>query len=211
MAARKKQELLRESVEVKSLPGPPHFIAGADVHFGRRSNLAHCAICVVEAKTLELAASVLASVPVEVPYVPGLLSFRELDPVLAAFASLPEPPDVLLLDGHGLTHPRRFGLACHAGVELQLPTVGCAKSALVGRADDLGEEVGAIADVYVGGSIMGALLRSRRRANPLHVSVGHRITLDEAVSVVTTCLDGYRIPKPLRLAHQRARAAARVD
>ena len=207
-AARATQERLRPQLEIAPLTSPPQLVAAADVHFMRGSKLACSAICVFAIDSLDLVDSAVARLEVDVPYQPGYLSFRELGPIEAAFSGLARPPDVLLLDGHGLAHPREFGLACHAGVSLDLPTIGCAKSVLCGTSWPLADEHLAQSDLCIGPKVAGRVLRSRIGVKPLYVSVGHRITLPEATAIVAGCLDGFRIPKPQRLAHRMARAAA---
>ncbi len=199
---------MRPQLEIAPLTSPPQLVAAADVHFMRGSKLACCAICVFAIDSLDLVESAVARLEVDVPYQPGYLSFRELGPIEAAFSGLARPPDVLLLDGHGLAHPREFGLACHAGVSLDLPTIGCAKSVLCGTSWPLADEHLAQSDLCMGPKVVGRVLRSRIGVKPLYVSVGHRITLPEATAIVAGCLDGFRIPKPQRLAHRMARAAA---
>ena len=206
--ARILQERLRARVRIQSLGFHPQRLAGVDVHFDRAGNRAWGAVCVVDAADLEVLECQVAAAAVEVPYQPGYLSFRELPAVKAALEQLAVPPDLLLLDGQGIAHPRRFGLACHAGVELELPAIGCAKSRLCGTFAEPPRDALSQTDLHDRGELVGRVLRSRSAVRPLFVSVGHRITLEEAVAVVISCLDGYRIPRPLRLAHQRARAAA---
>jgi deoxyribonuclease V len=146
------------------------------------------------------------------PYIPGLFTFRELPPLLAAFARLRRVPDALLFDGHGLAHPRRFGLACHAGLLLDRPAVGCAKSILVGEAEAVAERRGSRARLVHGGEELGAVLRTRDGVAPVFVSIGHRVDLDSAVELVLDCGGRYRLPEPLRLAHQAtAEAMRRLD
>jgi deoxyribonuclease V len=114
-------------------------------------------------------------------------------------------PDVLIVDGHGLAHPRRFGLACHLGVLLDIPTIGCAKSILVGEARDLGKEVGSTAELISDEEMLGVALRTRREVKPVYVSIGHRIDIDSAVQIVLSCGKGYRLPEPIRRAHSIAK------
>jgi deoxyribonuclease V len=184
-------------------------VVGIDVHFGSDGERAWGSACVVSGPDLQVIECKLAAAPVDFPYRPGYLSFRELPAVRAVLAELSEPPDLLLLDGHGVAHPRRFGLACHVGVEFDLPAIGCAKSRLCGRFVEPDAPARSRSGLKDGGELLGAVLRSRAAVRPIFVSVGHRITLDQAVEAVIGCLDGYRIPLPLRIAHNRARAAAR--
>jgi len=136
------------------------------------------------------------------PYVPGLLSFREAPAVLAALRKLQQRPDVLILDGQGLAHPRRMGLACHVGVLADLPTVGCAKSRLCGTFVEPGAHRGDRSDLTDGDDVIGAVLRTRDNVRCVYISVGHRADLEDAVALVLACCRRYRLPEPSRLAHQ---------
>ena len=187
---------------------PPSVAAGADLHIRRSDGIGIATVVAVSVPDLEVLELVTAMSPVDSPYVPGLLSFRELPPLLAAFAELQVEPDVVLVDGHGRSHPRRFGLVCDLGLELDVPTVGCAKSRLVGEAGAVGSSVYATADLVHKGELVGTLMRSKARCSPLYISIGHRIALENAVQVVSENLDGYKLPIALRLAHESARESA---
>lgn len=208
--ARELQERLRRRVRIEPLPAAPRRVVGIDVHFESGGERAWGSACVVSSPDLQVIECKVAEATVDFPYLTGYLSFRELPAVRAVLAELSEPPELLLLDGHGIAHPRRFGLACHAGVEFDLPAVGCAKSRLCGRFADPDPAARSQTDLTDGEELLGKVLRSRTGVRPLFVSVGHRITLDQAVQAVIGCLDGYRIPLPLRMAHNRARSAART-
>ena len=171
---------------------PPSVAAGADLHIRRSDGIGIATVVAVSVPDLEVLELVTAMSPVDSPYVPGLLSFRELPPLLAAFAELQVEPDVVLVDGHGRSHPRRFGLVCDLGLELDVPTVGCAKSRLVVHK----------------GELVGTLMRSKARCSRLYISIGHRIALENPVQVVSENLDGYKLPIALRLAHESARESA---
>ena len=132
------------------------------------------------------------------PYVPGLLSFRESPVLIAAFARLRTEPDVILIDGHGRAHPRLFGIACHIGVLFDKPTIGCAKSLLVGEHDEPGQIGGATVPLVLRGEQVGTVLRTRDGVKPIYVSTGHRVSLASAVEIARNCCDGFRIPKPTR-------------
>lgn len=176
--------------------------AGGDVAFLRDGR--HCAAgvvvwdiaarCVVESQS--------AVAAVAFPYVPGLLSFREAPALLAAIAKLQCRPDAFLFDGQGYAHPRRFGLACHLGVLLNAPSVGCAKSRLIGRHSDPAFRRGSRRLLRDRGEIIGSVLRTRNGAKPMHVSVGHRMNLEAVIRLVLRCGNGYRLPEPTRLADQ---------
>jgi len=146
----------------------------------------------------------VAELPVAFPYVPGLLSFRELPAVLAALAGLAQPPDLLLVDGQGLAHPRRFGIACHLGVLTGLPCIGVAKTRLVGVHEPVPDRRGAWVPLHDRGEVIGAVLRSRVGVKPIYVSVGHRLSLRRAVEWVMACTGRYRLPQTTRAAHALA-------
>jgi deoxyribonuclease V len=147
--------------------------------------------------------------PLRFPYVPGLLSFRELPLIVGAWERLGTRPDVLIFDGQGIAHPRRFGIACHGGVLFDVPSIGCAKSILVGRHEPLAPERGARAPLEHRGEIVGMAIRLRDRVNPVYVSPGHLIDLDTAVDVVLSVSAGYREPETTRRAHKLVNDARR--
>lgn len=163
--------------------------------------------------TLDAAGAVLATAAetrrADFPYVPGYLGFREVPALHAAWQRLAEKPDLILVDGHGAAHPRGFGVACHLGLVLGVPTIGVAKSLLVGQAEP-GPEPGAAAPILWKGRQLGIALRTRRRAGPLYVSTGHRIGLATALAVVQAACDGRRLPVPIRAAHDAANVARRA-
>ena len=176
-------------------------VAGVDVSSARFGAAVHAAVVVYDLDTSALVASAAASLETAFPYVPGLLSFRELPVVLEAFRHLSIVPDVVLVDGQGIAHPRRLGIASHLGLWLDLPTIGCAKSRLCGEHDQLGTLRGAWARLMDGADEIGRVLRTRDRVRPLFVSPGHRVGLERAVQIVLACGRGYRLPEPTRLAH----------
>jgi deoxyribonuclease V len=146
----------------------------------------------------------VVELPVTFPYIPGLLSFREAPVGLAAISALETRPDLLLVDGHGLAHPRRCGIACHLGLLLDLPTIGCAKSILVGQAEEPGPNPGDWTPLDNRGETIGAALRTRPKTRPIYVSIGHRVSLASAIALVSQCGRGYRLPEPTRLADRIA-------
>ena len=196
------QNDLRRRVLCTPLLAGVHTVAGVDV--GIHDNTARAAVVVLSYPELALLDKVTANMPVAFPYVPGLLAFRECPTVLSAFDKLAVIPDLIVVDGHGLAHPRRFGLACHLGVLLDRPTIGCAKSRLVGTHDEPGREAGAWAPLVDGGEQIGGVLRTKDGVRPLYVSIGHRVDLESAVHWVLACCRGYRLPETSRLAHQAA-------
>ena len=201
------RDLASQVIDSGSIRGP-YLAAGADLHIRRSDGMGIATVVMVSVPELSVVEKASAAVPVEFPYIPGLLSFRELPALIEVFSRLRTPPDVALVDGHGRSHPRRFGLACHLGLELDLPTVGCAKSRLTGYLGKLGAGAGSTADLELDGERIGIALRSKKRCNPLFVSVGHKIDLDHALEVVKANLDGYKIPRALRLAHIMAKSNA---
>ena len=202
------QDRLQSQVKVEPLPIEGiHRVAGVDASYTR--NMACAAAVMFDFHSLENIEKAVAEVPLEFPYIPGLLSFREAPGILAAIEQLSESPDVLIVDGHGLAHPRRFGLACHLGIWLDLPTIGCAKSILVGDLDPLGEKVGSTANLTLGNELLGVALRTRLNVKPVFLSIGHRMDLVSAIQIVLACGKGYRLPEPTRQAHTLANEACK--
>jgi deoxyribonuclease V len=186
-------------------------VAGADVSYRRWQEALHVGIVVLAWPELTLVERVGLETRSPFPYVPGLLSFRELPPLLEAWERLSVRPDVLLCDGHGRAHPRRCGLACHCGLVLDLPTVGCAKSLLVGACDALGATRGSTAALRDGDEVIGLAVRTRSGVKPVYVSVGHRCRLEDAAALVLGCGRGRRLPEPTRLAHDWVNALRKAD
>jgi deoxyribonuclease V len=201
------QRELAARVDVARPLGRVRTVAGCDVSYNKRSPVLYAAVVVVRVPGFEVVEQVVATATVTFPYVPGLLSFREIPPLLAAFRRLTAKPDVVLLDGQGLAHPRRFGLACHLGLWLNRPTVGCAKSRLIGEYSEPGLDAGDASPLVDRGEQVGVVLRTRARVKPAFVSPGHRIDRAGAVEVVRKTLSGFRMPAPTRLAHVAANAA----
>lgn len=202
--ARAIQQELRTRVVQEDAFGSVRHIAGVDVGFEDQKRITRAAVVVLDAATLEPIESRVARLPTAFPYVPGLLSFREVPAILAALDELRTRPDLILCDGQGIAHPRRFGVACHLGVLTDIPCIGVAKSRLVGTHADPGPDKGTRTDLIDGEERIGVVLRSRDRVRPLYVSVGHRVGLDTAVEQVMNCLTRYRLPEPTRLADRIA-------
>ncbi len=202
--AKKVQEQLRSRVNSETPLDWDRIrlVAAADVSFSRKSPVLFGAVVLVHFPELTLHSVYYRQAEARFPYVPGFLSFREAPVLLEIFDALPVVPDVLLCDGQGVAHPRFFGLASHLGLLLDLPTVGCAKSLLVGEFEPPGVEKGSFTPIHFQGREVGAALRTRRGVQPVYVSVGHKITLPDALELVLKCSPRYRIPEPLRLAHQ---------
>jgi deoxyribonuclease V len=194
------QEQLRQQVRLRADLGPVRRVAGVDVGF--REGQARAAVVILSFPELEVVERARAEVPVTFPYVPGLLSFREGPAVLAAFQRLTLQPDLVLFDGQGLAHPRRLGLACHMGLLLDLPSIGCAKSRLCGTHEELGPEKGEWVPLFDGDEVIGAVVRSRTGTRPLYVSPGHRVDLETSIHYVLACCTRYRLPETTRWAHR---------
>jgi len=201
--ARILQDQLREQVVAEDRFGAIKRVAGADAHYG--SGRIWAAIVVTEFPDLVVLESALVSRPVAFPYVPGFLAFREAPAMLDALDRLSLKPDLLLADGHGLAHPRRFGLACHLGVLGDLPTIGVAKSRLIGVYEEPGSDRGASSELVDNGQTIGVVLRTRNAVRPVFVSVGHRASLKAAADFVIRCTRRFRIPEPIRAADRLSR------
>ena len=202
------QRRLAAQVVREGEPRDVRRVAGADIAIDRERGRGIGAVVVLSYPELDVVEVAVEEAPLTFPYIPGLLSFREAPVLAAAFARIAGPIDLLLVDGQGLAHPRRFGLACHLGLLLDLPAIGCAKSRLVGEHDTPGEAVGSRADLIDHGKdsseLIGSVLRTRAGVKPLFISLGHRIGLAEAEAWVLRCGGGYRLPQPTRLADQAA-------
>ena len=195
------QHELRSRITIHPLEGEPRFVAGADLSFDKGSDTVFAGIVVLAFPSLEKVEERGLRTTATFPYVPGLLSFREAPAILQVWEQLEHTPDVLMLDGQGLAHPRRFGIACHLGLCLQIPTIGCAKSLLVGQFEALGEAKGSSAPLIHRQETVGAAVRTKNKVTPIFVSPGNDCDLDSAVSLVLRCDGGYRVPEPTRQAH----------
>jgi len=198
------QKRLRRRVVRRWDGRPLRLVAAADVHFPA-PGISRAALVTLSFPDLRPVESVVRDTPTVFPYIPGLLSLREIPPLLEAWKHLARLPDLVLCDGHGIAHPRGLGVASHLGLTLDIPVIGCAKSHLFGICAEPGPERGERAPVRDrSGRTIGAVVRTRARTRPVYVSVGHRIDLRTAVRIVLACCTRYRIPLPLRLAHQAA-------
>ncbi len=196
------QNELRKLVIPKPTQASPRVVAGVDVSV--RGGSVRAAVVTLSIDDFSLLETKIAVRPARFPYIPGLLAFREAPVILDAFCKLKSSPDIMLVDGHGTAHPRRFGLACHIGVELDLPSIGCAKTRLVGRHRDPADRKGAFTDLVFKDEVVGRVVRTREGVKPVYVSIGHKVDLDTAVSVTIRCLTRYRLPEPIRRAHKAA-------
>jgi len=186
------------------VPANITYVAGVDISAEDKDGLATAAVVVLDYPQLDVAEVKTARKKPNFPYIPGLLSFRESPLIVAALEKLTLTPDLILVDGQGLAHPRRFGIACHLGLLADLPTIGCAKSILRGRHQTLEEEAGSFAELVDKGEVVGAALRTRTKVSPVYVSVGHKLDLTSAIKWTLACCRGYRLPEPTRLAHNAA-------
>jgi deoxyribonuclease V len=203
------QARLRSRVERADRIGEVRRVAGVDVGFEQDGRVTRAAVAVLDYPGLALADQAVARVATRFPYVPGLLSFREIPAVLAAFERLRAPPDLILYDGQGIAHPRRFGIASHLGLVLDCPSIGVAKTRLIGAHRTPPDRRGAwtpLLDTGEGDSAetIGAVLRTRKGVKPLYVSIGHRVSLATAVRWTMACCTGYRLPETTRWAHRLA-------
>ncbi len=196
------QEKLSKRVRSVPFEVEPRLVAGVDCAFSPDGSQVIAGVVVWDRPARRIVEQVIGRRRCRFPYVPGLLSFRELPAVLAAFRKLRSEPQVILCDAHGLAHPRRFGLACHLGLWLARSTIGCAKSRLCGEHDQPSARRGSWAPLVDRGECVGAVLRTRDSVKPLYISAGHRCDLDSAVRIVLSCGGGYRLPEPTRAAHR---------
>lgn len=180
------------------------FIAGVDISVNQAQGVATGAVVVLQYPELGVVETKVVNGKLDFPYIPGLLSFREAPLILVTCQGLTLTPDLILIDGQGIAHPRRLGLASHLGLFLNTPTVGCAKSLLCGEHEPPGEEPGSYAEIVDGGETVGVALRTKLGVKPIYVSIGHKINLESAIYWVLKCCRGYRLPEPTRLAHLAA-------
>jgi deoxyribonuclease V len=198
------QEQLRDQVISYDDLGAVKYVAGVDIGFINNYAISQAAIAILSYPELELIEQAIARIPTAFPYVPGYLSFREIPAILAAFPQLKITPDLILCDGQGYAHPRRFGLACHLGVLLDIPTIGVAKSLFIGQHADVPLTKGSWQPLLDQDETIGVVLRSRTKVKPIYVSTGHRISLPTAIEYVMGCLTKYRLPETTRWADRLA-------
>lgn len=180
------------------------YVAGVDMGFEEGGTVSRAAVAVLSFPELQLQEQAIARRPTTFPYIPGFLSFREIPAVLDALEKITTIPDLILCDGQGIAHPRRFGIACHLGVLIDMPTIGVAKSLFVGKHDELPVEKGSWQPLRYKGETIGVVLRSRTGVKPLYVSPGHRISLPTAIDYVLRCTTKYRLPETTRWADKLA-------
>jgi deoxyribonuclease V len=203
------QERLRPFVIRQDKLGQVRQVAGVDIGFLQKNTITRAAVAVLSYPDLGFVEHVVVHRPTSFPYVPGLLSFREAPAALEALAQLEIRPDLLLCDGHGLAHPRRFGLACHIGLLSGIPSIGVAKTRLIGQHEPVSESRGSWQPLMHEGGTVGAVLRTRARVKPVYVSIGHRISLETAINYVIACTPKFRLPETTRWAHRLASGQAK--
>ena len=199
------QKRLAADISRENTSLQPRLIAGVDISVRRGRETATGSIVVMTYPGLEIVETRVAQGRLDFPYIPGLLSFREIPLTLAAFNMLKVIPDLIFVDGQGIAHPRRIGIASHLGLILDIPTIGCAKSLLCGKYEEPGEKPGSHTAIIDKGETIGAALRTRQGVKPVFVSIGHKIDLPTAIKWVEKCCRGYRLPEPARMAHQAAK------
>lgn len=196
------QEELASRIVLEDQLDTVRYVAGVDMAINEENEQAHAAVVLLTYPELVVVERHIYEEPLRMPYIPGLLSFREAPCVLGAFSKLRQRPDLVMVDGQGIAHPRRMGIAAHLGLWLELPTIGCAKSILVGTYNktQLGEEAGSHVPLVYKKDVIGAVVRTRTRVNPMIISPGHKISLETSITYVLACSKGYRLPEPTRLA-----------
>jgi deoxyribonuclease V len=198
------QKKLQADVKLVRLAKQPMLVGGCDVSMNRFAKEGFAGFVTLSYDTLECVDHAVAKEAIPFPYIPGLLSFREIPMLLSAWKKLKQKPDVLIVDGVGIAHPRRLGIASHLGLVLDIPTIGCAKGVLYGTYTEPGNTPGSVSYMYDKVNkteVIGAALRTRRNVKPVFISPGHKITLEESIAIVGKCMGRYRIPEPTRLAH----------
>ena len=202
LQARQLQEKLTGRVSLRTLRKKAEFVAGLDCSLDKGRGLIFAAAVVFSFPELELVETATARMPLSFPYVPGLLSFRESPVCLEAVKKVQTPVDLWLIDGQGIAHPRRLGLASHLGLFLNTPTIGCAKSRLIGTYDEPGTSKGDFSWLYDKDEKIGAVVRTRNNVKPLFISPGHLCSFDDAINYTLACTTKCRLPEPTRIAHQ---------
>ncbi|WP_310688177.1 deoxyribonuclease V [Aliifodinibius sp. S!AR15-10] len=198
------QEELRNKIELESLDLDQGIktVGGADISFNRGSNRVHAGIVVLSLPNLEVKARSLISTEVDFPYIPGLLAFREIPALMEAWEQCRQKPDVLLLDGHGIAHPRRMGIATHFGILANHPTIGCAKNVLTGSYEEPDTEKGKYSYLMEANEKIGIVLRSRTNVNPIYISPGHKTDFEDTLAIVGKALSRYKLPETTRATHR---------
>lgn len=195
------QKEMRHQLRLQPLQKEIKTIAGADISFNKYSTTVYAGIVVMHFPSLQVIKTSGITDETTFPYIPGLLAFREVPALSKAWNGLKQKPDVLVLDGHGIAHPRRMGIAAHFGVAMQTTTMGCAKSLLTGKYIEPGMEAGSVTDLFHKDELIGKVLRTKKNVKPVFISPGNLMTMDESLELIKKCVGKYRIPEPTRLAH----------
>lgn len=198
------QETLKSQVITEDQLNKINYVAGVDVGFQDEGKISQGAIAILSFPELKLVETQIASIPTAFPYIPGFLSFREIPVILKVLETIKIIPDLILCDGQGLAHPCRFGLACHLGVILDIPTIGVAKTRFIGDHKEVESEKGNYQPLIDQGEMVGVVLRSRTNVKPIYVSIGHKISLPTAIDFVLKCTTKYRLPETTRYADHLA-------
>lgn len=199
--AKRIQNELREQITIQPLQGMVKTVGGADISYDKNSESVYAGIYILSYPNLSEIARCGISTRVDFPYVPGLLAFRELPPLEKAWNLLKIKPDVLIMDGHGIAHPRRMGIATHFGIIADQPTIGCAKNILIGDYEEPDSGKGSFSYIKEEGECIGIVLRSRTKVRPIFVSPGHKVSFRDSRKIVMQCLTKYKLPKTTRMAH----------
>jgi deoxyribonuclease V len=202
------QNEMRGLVTLTDNFSPIKTIAGIDVGYDINNNISKCALVLMNINDLKVITSIVDFDSTPFPYIPGLLSFREAPVILKALAQLEEKPDILFIDGQGIAHPRRLGIASHIGVLTEMPTIGIAKSVLCGRYKEPGPEKGNVEPLLDKGEKIATAYRSRDNVKPVFISPGHKVSHESAVAIVAKCFTRYRLPEPTRLADKLSKIGA---
>nr|WP_067053924.1 deoxyribonuclease V [Mucilaginibacter sp. L294] len=195
------QNHLRSRIQIRELHKPIKTLAGADISFNKNSELLYAGIVVFKYPEMQVISTSTAIAHTSFPYISGLLAFREVPALYSAWNNLYTKPDLLVLDGQGIAHERRTGIATHFGLLTDVPTIGSAKSRLYGKYQEPADKIFAQSPMYDKGELIGIALRSKERCNPIYISPGHNISMQQSVDVIKNCIRGYRIPEPTRQAH----------
>ena len=205
------QKELAKKVRIENDFHKLELIAGIDVSYDIQNDISRAVVVLMRRHELKPLKTIIARLPTTFPYVPGLLSFREIPVILKALEQLDEMPDLLMVDGQGIAHPRRLGIAAHLGVLTDMPAIGVAKSLLTGKYEEPGAEKGAQTLLLSKGEKIGTVLRSKEKTNPLFISPGHLIDHDTAVEVTLSCLTHYRLPEPTRIADKISKTLSQAE
>lgn len=197
------QNELRHKVSLITEPVNITTIAGGDISHNKFTDVVYAAIVVLSYPKMELLSYSLIEGTTKFPYVPGYLAFREVPALLAAWEQLPVKPDIMVLDGNGIVHPREYGIACHFGVTANHPTIGCAKSMLFGEYKPLGLDKFSESHIMAHGGVKGYALRTKAGVKPVYVSPGHKVSVEDSIDIMKTCVMKHRIPEPTRIAHEK--------